>query len=107
LFPRRKRLRVDLTELEDKAEVLSHFLEKSIKGKVTSEKHSINVESEELSPEELKRMVNKFIYHQHLNNTCWVAVEDTVVTIRKFEQKKVKKRKKTTATPATIKHGWL
>lgn len=103
----RKKLKVDLTELEDKKELLFGLLNKSINGKVTLGGHDVVVDSEGLSALELKGMVNKFIYHQHLNNIYWVELEGTDVTIHKFKEKEKKKRKKPTVPPATIKHGWL
>jgi hypothetical protein len=63
--------------------------------------------SEKLSSEELKRLVNKFVYRRNLNNKYWVALEDGVVKINKFKvAKKPEKRKKETTPPSTIRHGW-
>jgi hypothetical protein len=98
---------VDLGELEDEKEPLSSFLRKSLNKEVASDDHNLSVDSEQLSIHELKGLVNKFIYHQHLNNKYWVALEGGAVKIHRFKEKKSEKRKKPTTPPSTIKHGWL
>lgn len=104
---RKKKLRVDLGDLTDERESLSGYLRTTLKVEVTSDGKSVFVVSEELSPEELKNLVNKFVYHERLNNKYWVAVEGGVVRIREFkESKKPEKRNKEAIKPATIKHGW-
>jgi hypothetical protein len=107
LFSRRKKLKVDCVELEDEREHLSSFLRKSLNEEVASDDHNLLVDSEKLSAQELKVLVNKFIYHQHLNNKYWAALEGGAVKIHKFKEKKSEKRKKPATTPSTIKHGWL
>ena len=63
------------------------------------------VNSETLAAKELKRVVNKFVYHQNLNHTYWVGLEGDVVKINRFKHSKKKGEKKGTV-PSTIKHGW-
>jgi hypothetical protein len=106
LFSGRKRLKVDWRELEDEKESLSSFLRKSLDEQVASDDHNLLVDSEKVSVQELKGLVNKFIYHRHLNNEYWVALEGSVVKLHKFKEKKSEKRKKPTTIPSTIKHGW-
>jgi len=108
LFLRRKRkLRVDLGELKDEKESLSSFLRARLKVEVTSSGNKVLVNSENLSAEELKRLVNKFVYRRNLMNKYWVALEGGVVKINKFKrsEKKEKPSKKGTP-PSTMKHGW-
>jgi len=106
-FGRKKKLEVDLGEFEDERESLSAFLSSSLKVDVSSRGDKVIVESGELSVEELKRLVNKFVYHRNLNNQYWVALEGDVVKIKMFEKaKKREKRKRETTPPSTIKHGW-
>jgi len=107
LFLRRKRrLEVDLGDLKDEAESLSSFLRSNLKVAVASSGNKLLVDSEKLSPQELKRLVNRFVYHRNLNNIYWVALESDVVKINKFhEAKKHEKRKKGAIPPSTIKHG--
>jgi hypothetical protein len=107
LFRRKNKLKVDLGELHDERENLSSFLSSSLKTDVTSNGSELLVDSEDLSSQELKRTVRKFVYHRNLNNTYWVALKDGVVKINKFKgAKKHKKRKKEGAPPSIITHGW-
>jgi len=108
LFLRRKRkLEVDLGELKDEAEPLSSFLRSNLKVDVASNGTKLLIHSEELSPQDLKKSVNKFVYHRNLNNIYWVALEGDVVRINKFKgAKKHEKRKKEGTPPSTISHGW-
>jgi len=108
LFLRKKRkLRVDLGELKDEKESLSNFLQSKLKVNVTSSGNKVLVDSENLSPTELKRLVNKFVYRRNLMNKYWVALESDVVKINKFKRsEKQKKRKKKGTPPLTVSHGW-
>lgn len=70
LFPKTKRmLEVNLGELEDEGESLSSFLRSKLDVNVTSEGNKVLVESENLASNELKRLVNKFIYRRNLMNS--------------------------------------
>jgi hypothetical protein len=102
----KKKLKVDLGELKDESEALSSFLHSKVKkADVTSRGNKLLIDSETMSPKELKRIVNKFVYHQNLNNKYWVGLKGDVVKINRFEHPKKKEEKKGT-TPSTIKHGW-
>jgi hypothetical protein len=104
---RKRKLKVDLGELEQEGKSLSRFLSTKLKVEVVSDGNNVLVDSEGLTSEELKRLVNKFVYHQHLNNEYWVAREGDAVRINKFKgAKKHEKGKKEAAPPSTIKHGW-
>lgn len=103
----KKKLKVDLGELEDERESLSSFLRTTLKVEVTFDGNNVSVDSEKLSPQELKRLVSKFIYRRRLNNKYWVSLEGGAVEIRKFKGvKESEKRKKKVTPPSTIKHGW-
>ncbi|MFQ6081345.1 MAG: hypothetical protein ACE5OW_06730 [Candidatus Bathyarchaeia archaeon] len=108
LFLRRKRrLKVDLGELEDERERLSSFLRSKLKADVVSKGNKVLVDSENLSSKELKRLVNKFVYRRNLMNKYWVALEGDTVRIEKFKRsEKHEKRKKKGTPPSTIRHGW-
>jgi hypothetical protein len=107
LFRRKNKLKVDLGELRSEGENLSSFLHSNLKVDVTLKAGDLLVASEEISSQELKRTVRKFVYHQHLNNMYWVALKAGVVKINKFEAaKKPKKRKKEGTPPSMITHGW-
>lgn len=104
---RKRKLKVELGELEDERESLPNFLRVTLKVEVTCDGNNVLVDSEKSSPQELKNLVNKFIYHRHLNNKYWVALENNVVRIYRFKDvKKSGKRKKEAIPPSTIKHGW-
>lgn len=105
LFSSGKKLKIDLGELEDQKDSLSEFLSQTQNLKVTSESHSLLIDSVS-SPEAVEKRVQKFIYHQHLNNTYWAALEGGTVKIHKFKQKKVEGTKKRPTPPSMIKHGW-
>jgi len=96
-----------LAELQDESESISGFLRSSLKVDVTSRGNKLSIDSETLSLEELRRLVNKFVYHRNLNNRYWVALESGVVKVHKFEGvKKHEKRKKEATPPSTVRHGW-
>ena len=98
---------MDLGELKDESETLSDFLRARLKADVTSSGNKVLVDSENLTPGELKRLVNKFVYHRNLMNKYWVAVESNVVKINKFKRSEKHEKRKAKATPpSTIKHGW-
>jgi len=61
---------------------------------------------EDVSPQELERIVNKFVYHQNLNSTHWVALERNVVKINRFKHPKKTKENKNPVSPSIITHGW-
>ena len=106
LFSFRKKFRVDLGELTNEKERLSKFLRTRINTEVSSDDHALLVDAKNSSSQELHRLVNKFIYRQHLNNEYWTAVEGDTVRIHRFEGKKQEKKKKPGLAPSTIKHGW-
>ncbi len=84
----KNKLQVDLGDLQGEKEHLSSFLHSSLNVDATSSQNRLSVESEKLSPQELQRVVNKFVYRRHLNGTHWVSLEGSVVKINKFENAK-------------------
>jgi hypothetical protein len=108
LFLRRKRrLKVDLGDLKDERESLSSFLRSKLNVEVTSTDNKVTVDSPDLPPEELKRMVTKFVYRRNLMNEYWTALESDTVKIKKLKRtEKERKQKKEGTQPSTIKHGW-
>ena len=98
---------MDLGELEGERDFLSDFLRLNLRVDATSSDNKVWVYSEELSAQELKRLVNKFVYRRNLNMKYWVALENATIKINRFEVvKKQKKRKKEATRPSTIRHGW-
>ena len=84
---------VDLGDLDSEKERLSSFLQSNLQVSVTSSKNKLTVISENLSVQELQRVVTKFIYHRDLNLTHWVSIEGTTVKINRFKGTAKKKEK--------------
>jgi len=101
----RKRSKIDCDELDDERKLLSDFLSKTLNTEVNSEGHNLWLTSD-VAGKDLERIVNKFIYRQHLNNDYWVALESGNVKVHRFREKKSEKKKKHITPPSTIKHGW-
>jgi len=107
LFHRGKhKLTVELGTLKDESESLSSFLSSKLKADVALRGNKIFVHQDSLSSEELKRLVNKFVYHQNLNHRFWVALEGDVVKVNKFKHCDKQDKQKQGTVPSTIKHGW-
>ena len=84
---------VDFGDLDSEKERLSSFLQSNLQVSVTSSKNKLTVISENLSVQELQRVVTKFIYHRDLNLTHWVSIEGTTVKINRFKGTAKKKEK--------------
>ena len=107
MFLRKERkLKVDLSELKDELEPMSSFLGSKLEAKVTSMGNKLFVYSDSLSPSELKKLVNKFVYHKNLNHKYWVGLNGDNVKLHKFQHADKKEKQKEGTTPSTIKHGW-
>ena len=89
----KKQLKVDLGELKNEKESLVSYLRAKLEGSVASSGTDVIVNSENLSAEELKRKVNKFVYKQELNNKYWVALEGEVVKVHKFKHHEEKRKR--------------
>ena len=105
---RRRRLSVVVDDLgSGERELLSGFLRSSLGVDVVLSGGKVFVDSGQLSLDELKTLVNKFVYHRNLNRMYWVAVEGSGVRVSRFEKaKKREKRRKDATPPQTITHGW-
>ena len=109
MFLRRaKRLEVDLNGLEAvEKESFCSFLGSRLGVDVALSGSKVLVDPERVSLEELRRLVNKFIYHRNLNRRYWVALDGEVVKVRLLEMaKKHEKRRREGTPPSTITHGW-
>jgi hypothetical protein len=107
LFGHKNNLEVDLGDLRTEKEKLSSFLQSTIKATVIPVQNRLTVDSEKLSPEELQRVVTKFVYRRNLNVTHYVSLHGNVVKINEFENgnKKPEKRNKN-PTPPKFAHGF-
>ena len=99
-----KKLKVDLGELKDECEALSSFLSSKLKVNVTSNGNKIFVDSNSSLSNELKRLVNKFVYRRRLNHKYWVALEGDVVKVNKIKRSEKKKKEEIGISNSTIKH---
>jgi len=105
---RRKRLSVVVDDLgRDERELLCGFLRSSLGVDVVLSGGKVFVDSGRLSLDELKVLVNKFVYHKNLNRKYWVAVDGNIVRVSRFgKAKKREKRREEGTRPQTITHGW-
>ena len=91
----------------DARELLCGFLRSSLGVDVVLSGGRVFVDSGRLSLEELRVLVNKFVYHRNLNRRFWVAVDGNGVRVSRFEKAKEReKRRKEGTKPQTITHGW-
>ena len=106
VFGFKTNLQVDLGDLQDEKESLSSFLHQKLKVNVTSNLNKLVVDTDALSPEELERIVNKFVYHQNLNSTHWVSLEGKVVKIKSNKNSKKPEKRNKHPTSPTFAHGF-
>jgi hypothetical protein len=106
LFKLKKTLQVDLGDLPDEKEKLTSFLNSKLKVNIACSQNKLSVDSEELSPEELERAVNKFVYHQNLNRVYWVSINGNTVKINKFKNAKKPEKSRKNPTSPTFAHGF-
>jgi hypothetical protein len=101
-----RKLKIDLGDLKEERDSLSSFLGSKLEADITAMGNKLFVHSESVSSSELKKLVNKFVYHRHLNHSYWVEQEGDSVKMRKFKHADKKGKQKEGTTPSTIKHGW-
>jgi hypothetical protein len=106
LFKRNSNIEVDMRELASERENLMSFLRTHFRLHSTLSDSGLAVNREDTSPQELTRMVTKFVYHKNLNTTHFVAQDNNTIKISKFKHQKEKKKNKNPLTASTIKHGW-
>jgi hypothetical protein len=99
-------LKVDLGDLQDQKENLTNYLRLHLKVEYIPSNQGLKLNAPNVSPQELERQVNKFVYHQNLNSTHWVKLEKNVVKINRFKHAKKTKENKNPVAPTKISHGW-
>ena len=102
----KNKLQIDLGDLQDEKERLSSFLQSNLKVDMASSQNRLTVDSEQLFPKELQRVVNKFVYRRNLNSTHWVSLEGNVVKINKFHSSKKPEKSRKNPTPPKFAHGF-
>jgi hypothetical protein len=93
-------------DLQSEKENLSNFLRSHLKVDSTPTPEGLKLNTENVSSQELERIVNKFVYHRNLNGTHWVATEKNIIKINKFEHPKKTRKNKNPTSPSIITHGW-
>jgi hypothetical protein len=106
LFRNRNKLQIDLGDLKEEMERLSSYLHLNFKIDMTSSKNKLSVDSEKISAQDLQKAVNKFIYRRNLNSTHWVSLEDRVIRIKKFQNKKKEQKVNKNPVPPKFSHGF-
>ena len=81
------------------------YLNSKLESEVVLRDNKILISQDSLSAEKLKHLVNKFVYHQHLNHKFWVELENNVVKINTFKRSDKRNKQKQGTVPSTIKHG--
>jgi hypothetical protein len=108
LFGHKTTLQVDLGDLHAEKEHLCSFLQSTLKVPVTPmQQNKLKVASEKLSPQEVQRVVTKFVYHRNLNTTHYASIEGNLVKIHEFEtNKKKEKHSRNPTPPQKMAHGF-
>ena len=104
---RQIKLKIDLGDLQNEKEHLSSFLQSNLKVSVAPVGNELTVNSENLSAQELQRVVTKFVYHRNFNSTHWVSIKGTTVKINRFKGTAKKTEKNKDKTPhQTAAESW-
>jgi hypothetical protein len=106
VFGHKSKPQVDLSDFDAETPALANFLQTKLKTNVIKVLNRLEPESETLSPEELQRLVNKFVYHHNLNTKYYVSLSGSTVKIHKFKhENKAEKNRKNPQSP-TFAHGF-
>ena len=110
LLGHKNRLQVDLGDLENEQDHLSSFLKSNLKVDFVLNNGRLSPDSEKIAPQELQRLVTKFLYRRNLNSSHWVSLEGSIVKINKFksENKKPEKqhKKSSSSSASSITQSW-
>ncbi len=109
LFGHKNKLQVDLGDLENEQDHLSSFLKSNLKVDFVLNKGKLSSDSEKIAPQDLQRIVTKFVYRRNLNSSHWVSLEGSLVKINKFKgdhKKPEKQHKKSTSSSSSITQSW-
>jgi hypothetical protein len=109
LFGRKNKLQVDLGDLENEIDNLSSFLKSNLNVDFVSGKGNLFSDSEKVAPQELQKIVTKFLHRRNLSSSHWASLEGSIVKINKFkiEKKKPEKQhKKNSSSASSITQSW-
>ena len=99
-------LQVDLGDLQNEKEHLTSFLQLHLKVSVSQVEDKLRVDSETVSLQELRHVVNKFVYHRDLNSTHWVSIEGSTIKINRFEVIEKKEKPEEEPPHQTAAQSW-
>lgn len=106
MFGHKNKLEVDLGDLQTEKEKLSSFLQSTLKATITQVQNKIAVDSENLSAQELQRVVTKFVYRRNLNVTHYVSLHGSTVKINEFQNAKKTEKRNKNPTPPKFTYGF-
>ena len=90
LFGHKNKLQVDLGDLENEQENLLGFLKSNLEVDFVSGKGKLSSDSEKVAPQELQKLVTKFLHRRNLNSSHWVSLEGSNLKINRFKIEKKK-----------------
>ena len=99
-------LQVDLGDLQNEKEHITSFLQLHLKVSVSQVEDKLRVDSETVSLQELRHVVNKFVYHRDLNSTHWVSIEGSTIKINRFEVIEKKEKHEKEPPHQTAAQSW-
>jgi hypothetical protein len=107
VFGHKAKIQVDLTDFDEEKDSLCGFLHTKLSVNISRIQNKLLPESENLSPEEIQRLVNKYIYHHSLNIKYYVSLEGSTIKVHKFKSEtgKPEKSNRHPRSP-TMAHGW-
>jgi hypothetical protein len=106
VFGRKGKLQVDLGDLTEQQQRLAEFLHSSLKMEVTFAWDKLTVNSETVLPQELQRLVTKYIYKRNLNNTHFAALNGSMVKISRFKEEKTHEKRSKNPVSPKFAHGF-
>jgi hypothetical protein len=106
VFGHKAKPQVDLSDFDAEKDPLYNFLQTKLKLNINKVQNKWQFDSENLAPEELQRVVNKYVYHHNLNTKYYVALQGSTVKLQKFKRdSKPEKTRKNPQSP-TFAHGF-
>jgi len=106
LFGHKSKPQVDLGDLKTEKDHLISFLQVNLKAPTTLIGNKLTVESETVSPQELQRLVTKFIYKRNINNTYYVSLDGSTVKVNIFKGAEKKDKEKKSGMHQTASQSW-
>ncbi|MCW4006719.1 MAG: hypothetical protein NWF04_09045 [Candidatus Bathyarchaeota archaeon] len=107
LFGHKNKLQVDLGELNDQKPLLQTFLQSNLKTTITDAgTNKLTINSDALPPQELQRIVTKFIYKRNLNTKYYASTKGNTIKITPFKNAKKPEKPNKNPTPPKFAHGF-